>query len=423
MRTLAGLAAALTAAVFLAALGAAPALAHRSPAGCTSNSLDIALVRESEVVRNGDVNDYTVLLDNVGGAPCDVTGVTARVTLPAPDGTPTGESVLIASNADYPAGLSERAIAVVPWTVRLNAGVADAVTQVRLVGVLHDQDVDHALDITRTIGTTVTQPSATVTGSASPPSGDSPLTTTITYTVTNDSSTNAPLNPESGGLRGDEVCSSLTRTGGDSNGNNMLDVGERWTYSCTVTLTETGNTTSNVTAAFTNELDDRPVTIRPAETTISVNSPPAATSPPATTPPEATTTPPATTPTPGTPATTPRSQVLGKRLVSPRSRRARGDAACIAVPATLRIRARERTAVRVRVTEAGAPVANALVRVLGPGYARRKVTNANGVAIFQVRTRRGGRLVIQSDRCLGADRITVRGARRTSNNQTPQGTG
>ena len=417
MRTRARIAVGWIAAVVLAALGAAPADAHKSPPGCTSNSLDIALVRENDVVRNGDQNDYTVLLDNVGGAPCDVTGVTARVTLPAPDGTPTGEDVLIASNADYPAGLSERSIGVATWNVKLNSGVSDAVTQVRLVGVLHDQDVDHALDITRTIGTTVTQPSATVTGTANPSSGDSPLQTTFTYSVTNNSSTNAPLKPESGGIRGDDVCANLTRTGGDSDNDNQLDVGETWTYSCTTTLTQPGNTTSHATAVFTNSVDNRPVTIPPAEATASVFSTPAVT-PPATAPPS--TTPPST---PSTPTTNPSSGVLGKRLASPRSRRARGDAACVAVPKSLRIRARERTVVRVRVTDAGAPVANALVRILGPGYAKRKVTNARGIAIFRVRTKRAGRLVIQSDRCLGADRVTVRGARRTSGSQTPQGTG
>jgi hypothetical protein len=45
------------------------------------------------------------------------------------------------------------------------------------------------------------------------------------------------------------------------------------------------------------------------------------------------------------------------------------------------------------------------------------------VAVFRVRAKRAGRLVIQSDRCLGADRVSVLRARRVSSDHTPEGTG
>ena len=69
----------------------------------------------------------------------------------------------------------------------------------------------------------------------------------------------------------------------------------------------------------------------------------------------------------------------------------------------------------------GTPAATALVRIIGPGFVKRKVTNKNGVAVFRIRAKRAGRLVIQSDRCLGADRVAVLRARRVSNDHTPEG--
>jgi hypothetical protein len=100
------------------------------------------------------------------------------------------------------------------------------------------------------------------------------------------------------------------------------------------------------------------------------------------------------------------------------------DARCISTPSGLRVRARELAVVRVRVHEEGArSPAGALVRISGPGFVRRAVSDADGIAVFRVRPRRTGILFIQSDRCAGADRIRVRAARNVTSGRVPRLTG
>jgi large repetitive protein len=391
MRSRAGLTAGAiaTALGVLGAFGAAPAVADQVPPGCSSNSLDLTVTKDRTLVRNGDRTNYTVIVANQGLGACNLTGVTVTLTLPAANGTSTGETVTLASNVDYPAGTAPIVLGVVPYTVALDPGVTDAIAEARAAGTLHDAPIDHAAQIIKTLGTTVTQPHLTLTETAAPTEGQAPLPTTITYTLTNDSSTNAPIASPS---VSDEVCAPITFTGGDANANGVLDVGESWTYNCAATLRTAGVVTSTATATGTNTIDNLPVQAAPSSASITVTAPP-------------------------------RSVVLGRKLVSPRSRSARRNAACIALPRRLSIRARERTLVRVRVREDGLAVERALVRVIGPGVRKRKVTNARGVATFRVRAKQRGTLVIQSDRCGGADRVRVLRARRVSNNQVPRGTG
>ena len=86
---------------------------------------------------------------------------------------------------------------------------------------------------------------------------------------------------------------------------------------------------------------------------------------------------------------------------------------CIAVPKSLRVRARRTTRLRIHVRVNGQNIRHALVRVTLPGgkrYFRR--TNADGIARLFVRPSRSGTLVIQADTCFGAERVTVRSAPR-----------
>ncbi|HWT25667.1 MAG TPA: hypothetical protein VN213_19330 [Solirubrobacteraceae bacterium] len=405
------------AAAALVALAAAPAAAHETPAGCQGNSLGIELVKDRTLVRNGDTVNYQVWVENEGDRPCDVTGVGVTLQLPARDGTPTGRLVTLGTSESYPAGTALKRVDTVAWVVDVEPGVFDAVPQARVTGdnALHDTErTDHDVNIDKTIGTDIIHPQATTTVTPNPPTGDSPLDTTFTYTFTNTSpSSDTPLQPPSFSESPDICADTPTRTGGDTNNDNEVDNGESWTYTCTGRITEPGTTQTTVTTSVNTALpgdQNRPVTVPPATASVLVNSTPAIA-------------PPATTGQPATPASPTAGNVLGKRLASPDAALARGDARCIRTPARLRVRARERTIVRVRVREQGERAAGALVRIVGPGIRQRKLTNRNGVATFRVRARRSGRLVVQSDRCLGADRVTVLRARRTSNNQIPRGTG
>jgi hypothetical protein len=93
------------------------------------------------------------------------------------------------------------------------------------------------------------------------------------------------------------------------------------------------------------------------------------------------------------------------------------------MPRSLSVRAKELTTVRVRVSADGTSPAGAIVRVTGPGFVKRLTTNADGIATFRVRAVRSGTLVVQSDRCLGADRVAVKSARRVAARTLPRVTG
>jgi hypothetical protein len=97
---------------------------------------------------------------------------------------------------------------------------------------------------------------------------------------------------------------------------------------------------------------------------------------------------------------------IGSSLAAPR-------AACIAVPQRLRVRARQSTRLTIRVRANGQNIRHAQVRVTLPGgkrYFRR--TNDEGIVRLFVRPSRSGTIVIQSDVCFGAARVTVRRAPR-----------
>jgi hypothetical protein len=406
----------------LGALGAAPAAAHQVPPGCGTNGLDVTVSKSKTVIlRNGDQIDYTVAISNNKPGSCNLTGLSVSLTLPALDGTPTGQRFTLASSIDLPAGSSEVVIGTVPWTVALNPGLSNGVVEAVAAGILHDAPTDNTARIEKTLGTTVTQPHLTLTETVTPTTGESPTTATFTYTVTNDSTTPAPIvNP----VITDDRCANPVYQSGDANGNSILDVGETWVYACTTTLTTPGTITSTSTVTGTNTLDDRPVGSAPASATVTVVAPRTPSAPE-----------PAGTPDrpdrpdqpdrpgqqePGLPSIT---DVLNQDLASPGSPEARGPARCVTTPQRLRVRAGERTRIRVRVREGGDGVQRTLVRIVGPGYSKRKVTNANGVAVFRVTPKRSGTLVIQTSTCSGADRIRVLRARQTTNDQVPRGTG
>src|SRR3954451_14281074 len=152
MRRRAGLATAWVVMVG-AVWGAEPAAADHHPANCTSNRLDLTISRDRAIVRPGETVNYAVRVANDGAGACDVSGVTITVTLPAADGTPTGATVTLATNAAYPAGTAEFQLGVVPYTVAVNPGVTDAVVEAKASdGVLHDATNDHRFEIFKRLG-------------------------------------------------------------------------------------------------------------------------------------------------------------------------------------------------------------------------------------------------------------------------------
>ena len=105
------------------------------------------------------------------------------------------------------------------------------------------------------------------------------------------------------------------------------------------------------------------------------------------------------------------------------SSQAAGVARCISTPRSLRLRAGERTKVAVTVTVNGQRIAGAKVRATYPGARYTKTTRADGRAVFTIRPKRSGTLVLQSDVCFGAARHTVRSARVVARQRAARVTG
>lgn len=117
------------------------------------------------------------------------------------------------------------------------------------------KDLKEAIDICNQIrwltlwATFVPTPTMTVTKTASgmavAPGGS------VTYTITVTNTGNCPI---SGVTVNDPDCNPLTYTGGDVNGDHVLDPGEAWTYECTTTLSTVGTVTNTATATGTGPL-------------------------------------------------------------------------------------------------------------------------------------------------------------------------
>lgn len=244
--------------------------ANQLPSGCNSNSLDLTVTKDRTNVRQGSTIQYAVYITNLDSGSsiaCDITGATVTLRLPAADGTPTGTSVTLATSVDYPAGTTSTLVGTASYVVAVNPDVTDVVAEGNVSGTLHDAPVDHAASITKTVGTSITRPSILLSKTASPSRGQAPLAVTFTYTVTNTSTTNAPLEDV---IITDSNCSGMTFTGGDGNSNNLLDVGEAWTYTCKRTFTARGTFTNTAQVQATNTVDNGGVTSNQAQASVVV---------------------------------------------------------------------------------------------------------------------------------------------------------
>ncbi len=251
-----------------------PVAADQRPAGCTGNNLSLDVASDRTVVRNGDVITYTLTVSNENtptAAACDVTGVTITLTMPAADGTPTGETLTLVTNQTYPAGMPATVIGTRSYTVAVNPGVRSVTARAETPGTLHRAPTDDAVRIIKTLSTTVTQPAASLTKVASPTQGQAPLNVTYTYTLTNESSTGSPLRDVA---LVDDNCSPVTLSGGDANGDNLLETGEIWTFTCARSFPNAGTFPNVATATGVDAVDGRPVPISPARATVTVTPPP-----------------------------------------------------------------------------------------------------------------------------------------------------
>jgi hypothetical protein len=104
----------------------------------------------------------------------------------------------------------------------------------------------------------VIAPATTLTKSASPTTGNSPVSVTYSYSESNGSTGGNGTSDLaiSGVSISDDTCSPVTVTGGDTDGNSLLDAGETWTFTCgpkslTATTTNTATATGTDALGFT----------------------------------------------------------------------------------------------------------------------------------------------------------------------------
>jgi hypothetical protein len=368
---------------------AAQARADQVPGGCRSNDVELGITRDVDTVRNGDLVHFTVVAANVplqaGDLPCNITDMAVTLQLPAADGTPTGQIVTISTSASVAAYATGVTIGTVPWTVALNPNVPTAKVQAVGHGVLHDQAfTTDTADPVKTLSVGAIYPGLTMTKTASVTSGTAPVTTTYTYTVTNVSTTPTDAIAQLNVI--DNLCSPVApvktaagHNAGDANANDLLDIGETFTFTCVSTFTSPGTYTNTANACGSDTIDKRPVCAGPVTATVHVTSPPVVA------------------------ASKPNK--------------------CVSVPKTLSLRAKELTTVKVTVDTGDGPLKGAKVTIKGPGISRSATTNSKGVATFRVRPTKKGTLTITSDRCLQAMQSSVKAARRTQSRQVPKNTG
>jgi hypothetical protein len=365
--------------VAFGAIGVAPARANQSPAGCARNALALDITKDKTVIhREGDVIAYGIFVGNPGNDACDYTAVSVDFTVPG------GQPQTVATNLNLPSNTPLHQIATVNYTVPPTTTPVDLDAHGHAAGTLHDAPANHAGAVTKDVGTTSFAPSMALTKTGSTIGGVVPLAVTYTYTLTNTTpvSQDLPDFPIVSPAVTDNLCAPLTYIAGDANGDQQLNVGETWTYTCTKTYTAAGCYTNVANATGTVVIDNRPVTAGPVSWQVC--------------------------------ATAPKGAVKG----------ASAGSHCTVAPTTsVKVRAREFSTVRVRVRVNGKNVAKSLVHISGPGVKKKGRTNKNGMVTFRVRPKKTGRLKISSDQCGVAARLSVKPARQVVSPALPEVTG
>jgi hypothetical protein len=264
-------------AVVAVALVATPvATAHVSPPGCAGNGLDADIQGPGAVQRNGDVVSLTPSYSNAPMG-CHVTSASVTVTLPSPDGAPGGgEVVVVATDPEIPPGASPEVLPALDYTVAFNESVFTSPATVRVSGMVHDSPIHGSAGVSASTQVVISRPHVTFSVLPEPSSGPAPLAVGYTYLATNDS----PLDPGAGAIQpavggaqvSDDRCAPVTLTGGDTDGDGVLDQGEAWRYACSTSF-GAGVFAQTATFTGTSTLDGRPWPAATAHSTVTATEP------------------------------------------------------------------------------------------------------------------------------------------------------
>lgn len=384
----------VTAALAVGGLATAAPAQAQDPVGCRGNTFQLDILKDRTYIRDGETINYTVAVANNIPGSCTVSQISVMLNLPSPTGAPSNASQQLTNSATFGIPTQRLEFGPFPFTANFGPNPPDRYTaQVTVTdGRLRDIPPPYSrLDILRTLQTLTVQPALTIDKVGSTTGGPAPQTVTYTYAVRNTTKVAIdPPGPREPGIDmsnvtpTDDRCGPLAYVSGDANGDNLLQRIETWTYTCTSTFTSPGSYTNTATVCADQVLDGIPLHVcSPPDTwTVVVTAPP---------------------------------------VVAVQPAAARQEPCRLSTPTGLRVRARERTTIRVRTRNIDA---GSVVRIRLPGgRTLRDRTDRNGVAVFRVTPPRSGTARISAPECSDVERLRVRPARRTVARRVPRVTG
>jgi hypothetical protein len=150
--------------------------------------------------------------------------------------------------------------------------VTTAVAEATVDGVLHDGPIHSVVAISRTSAIEITRPHLTLRVAATPAGGSAPLEVIYRYELVNDSATVVPM---LGASVVDDRCGMLVDAEGDTTNPGVLDVGETWSYTCSVRYDAPGTYLNRGVASAGSTVDGRSVTAAPVTSEVLVSAEPA----------------------------------------------------------------------------------------------------------------------------------------------------
>lgn len=269
--------------------GAAPAVAHEDPPGCTTLALNLSFDPSSGlgvVHRNGDRLELAVRVRNDNPNACSVSDVTVTVTPPRPDGTP-GTPETVAEGASFPAGTPPTTLQKrVSHTVDFDDSTFRGPVAIGWEGTFHGSGSDTPTGGGLSTPLVISKPHITMTVVPTVPSGPVPFGVDYTYTLENDSPVDPhPTAGDPPGLVGptgdyssvlnDDTCSSPQFVGGDTTVTTprILQQGETWTFTCSHVFGAPGTFTNKAAVVGSSTRDGRPWPATEASATVTATGP------------------------------------------------------------------------------------------------------------------------------------------------------
>jgi hypothetical protein len=216
-----------------------------SPSGCNSNELNLSLERSHLYVKIGQTVWFTVSIENCCfPSGCDINDTEVTLTLPALDGTATGDVNVLETGGVFPIdGSGDTTYDPVPFMVAANPGVTLLQAQADADGQLRDRpDGFGSATASKTIPIIVIDPNIEITKRADPCQICGEETeVTYTYELTNTGDVDVR-----DVVVTDENCTPVRQADDPGNDDTILDTGETWVFTCTTMISE--DTINTVTA-------------------------------------------------------------------------------------------------------------------------------------------------------------------------------